>query len=84
MLVPDELGEPRRVGDHPLDGRVEDVRAVGADLDAGGRVNVTGGVAAEEVAAVDEGDGAPELVRDPLGDGQPEQSGADHYGVGPG
>ena len=77
VLVAGEVGELPHVVPHPLVGGVEQVRAVLVHLDAGLRLGLGVGVAADVRASLDDEDTLVQLRRHALGDRQAEESGAD-------
>ena len=77
VLVAGEVGELSHVVPHPLVGRVEQVRAVLVHLDAGLRLRLGVGVAADVRASLDDEDALVQLRRHALGDRQTEESGTD-------
>jgi hypothetical protein len=77
VLVVGELGEAVDVLPDPLVGGVEQVRAVLVHLDAGLRVALGVGVAAEVGAALQTSARLPEFGGGPLGDRQSEEPGPD-------
>ena len=74
VLVAGEGGEPVGVLPHLLVGGVEQVGAVLVHLDAGLRLPLAVGVAAEVVATVEDQHLQAELARAALGDRQPEEA----------
>ena len=77
VLVAGEFGELPHVVPHPLVGGVEQVRAVLVHLDAGLRLGLGVGVAADVRAAVEHQDALVQLGGHAFGDRQAEESGAD-------
>jgi len=77
VLVGGERGEPVGVVPDRAVRGVEQVRPVAMHLDPGRRVGLGVGVSTQVPAPLDHGHVAPEIVRDPFGDGQPEEPGAD-------
>ena len=77
VLVAGERGEAVDVLPHPLVGGVEQVGAVLVHLDSGLGLGSAVGVAADVVSAVEDENAESEVVGAPLGDGEPEQAGAD-------
>ena len=77
VLVAGELGEPVDVLPDALVAGVEQVRAVAVDLDPGLGLGLGVGVAADVRPALQHEHALVQLVRGALGDGQPEEAGAD-------
>ena len=77
VLIAGEVGELAGVVPHPRIGGVEKVSAVPVDLDAGFRLRLGVGVPADVRSALDDQDALAELGGRPLGDRQPEETGAD-------
>jgi hypothetical protein len=78
VLVAGEICELVDVLPHPLVRRVEEVRAVAVDLDAGFRLSLGIRVSTEVVATLQYQYPLVELGGDPLGHGQAEESGTDN------
>ena len=77
VLVAGEVGELPHVVPHPLVGGVEQVGAVLVHLDAGLRLRLGVGVAADVRAPLEHEDALVELRRHALGNRQTEESGTD-------
>ncbi len=77
VLVAGEVGELTHVVPHPLVRRVEQVRAVLVHFDAGLRLRLGVGIAADVPAPIDDQNTLVQLRRHALGNRQTEKSGTD-------